>query len=295
MNVLSTTELESFEKNGFLGPFKLYESDEAKNLLKTIRVKNQDRSHILFDNDVNYDRHFDIPELSTHISHPGVIKRLNSIIGNDLLCWRTEFFPKFPGAKGTEWHQVANYQYANGVPMLEATVNTNQPLDLTVWTAFTDATKQNGCMKFLPGSHKKKYYDESKPIERGRAAKYQSISADTGFFGYNFSEFRVDTTWEPNENEAIAMEMQAGECVIFTATCVHASYPNITERQTRFAISSRYTPTHVKVYPNQTHFFSHGSVFDLKDYGAVLVSGQNKYSHNRLRDSNNLGEKFLKL
>lgn len=292
---MTDSDLDFFNKNGFVGPFKLYEPQEAKALLEEIRIKNLDRSRILFDNNVNYDRHFDILELTHHINHSKIVDLLRKIINNNILCWRTEFFPKFPGSKGTEWHQVAKYQYATGKPMLEPTQELpGVPIDLTVWTVFTEATKENGCMKFLPGTHKKLYYDESKAIKRGRFGQYKSVESDTGFFGYDFEEFKVDPDWLPDEEQAVAMEMQAGECVIFTAKCVHASYPNITKRSTRFAISSRYVPTHVKVYPNQKEFIAHGGKFDLTNYGCVLVSGEDTYGHNPLRTTNNFGVNFTK-
>lgn len=292
---LTNQELDFFNQNGFVGPFKLYEPDEAKQLLQEIRIKNIDRSRILFDNDVNYDRHFDILELTRHVSHPGIVGRVRSIIGNDLLSWRTEFFPKFPGSKATEWHQVAKYQYATGKPMLEPTQEIpGVPIDLTVWTTFTDATKENGCMRFLPGTHNKLYYDESKSIKRGDFSQYKSVESETSFFGYDFEEFKVDPNWLPEQEQAVDMEMKPGECVIFTAKCVHASYPNTTKRSTRFAIASRYVATHVKVYPDQKKFFAHGGNFDLENYGCVLVSGQDAFHHNTLRTENNYGEKFLK-
>ncbi len=39
-------------------------------------------------------------------------------------------------------------------------------------------------------------------------------------------------------------------------------------------------------------FIEHGGHFDLSNYGCVLVSGVDKYNHNRFRIENNLGEKF---
>lgn len=285
-------ELALFEKNGFLGPIKLYEPDEARAMLSRIRIDNLDRSHALFDNDVNYDRHFDIPDLTQHIGHPTTIEKLRKLLGKDFLCWRTEFFPKFPGAEGTEWHQVSNYQYATGTPMLRPTESRDAPIDLTVWTAFTEATTANGCMKLLPGSHKKVYYDESKEIRAGRGSKYDSIRADSQFFGYDFQEFKVDPEWAPDEDEAVAMEMQPGECIIFSARCVHGSYPNTTKRSTRFAITARYVPTHVKVYSDMQKFFAHGGEFDLNHYGCVQVSGADRYKHNRIRRTNNRGVAF---
>jgi len=287
------TPTELFHKQGFLGPIKLYEPDAARAILAETRIGNQDRSHILFDNAVNYDRHFDIPELARHISHPRLIEALRPLLGDDILCWRTEFFPKFPGSKATEWHQVGTYQYASGTPFLEPTQpRENEPIDLTVWTAFTEATVENGCMRFLPGSHRKLYYDESKAPKRGRDDVYTSVKADSGFFGYDFEDFKVDPSWNPETEPSVSMEMQPGECVIFTARCVHASHPNIIRRSTRFAIAARFVPTHVRVYPDMTGFHAHGGTFDLAQYGCVLVSGRDEFKHNRIRATDNWDVRF---
>ena len=63
----------------------------------------------VFDNPVNYDRHLDIPGLSRLITEPAIVRRMQALIGPDILCWRTEFFPKNPGDTGTGWHQVETY------------------------------------------------------------------------------------------------------------------------------------------------------------------------------------------
>lgn len=296
-NVMNTIQIDKevdlFEKNGFLGPFKVYEPEQAKEILKEVRAKSLDRSKALYDNHVNYDRHFDISTLSQHIAHPEIIRRLQAIIGRDIVCWRTEFFPKYPGSKGTEWHQVETFKYTTGNDQLVPTEqDENTPMELTVWIALTDATKENGCLKFMPGSHKEWYFDESKTPKTGRNEIYDPIASESTFFGYNYSEFKVDPNWEPDESKAFAMKMKPGEAVIFTARCMHGSYPNTTKRSTRFGMNSRYVPTHVKVYPNQTDFIEHGGHFDLSNYGCVLVSGVDKYNHNRFRTENNLGEKF---
>lgn len=283
----------AFERQGFVGPIKIYEPDEAFELLCAIRAANSDRSRAVFQNDVNYDRHFDIAELTRHVGHPRIVQAVRALLGNDLLCWRSEFFPKFPGQVGTEWHQVVDYAYANGRPMLQSVLGpTTGPLDMTVWTAFTEATRENGCMKFLPGSHKVRYYDEHLAAKQGREGDYSSNAASTAFYGYEFQDFKIDPNWFPDESLAVAMEMHAGECVIFCASCVHGSYPNTTRRRTRFAISSRYIPPHVRAYPDWDGFRAHGGVFDLTKYGCVLVSGTDRYGHNRLRTRNEWGESF---
>ncbi|SDJ53534.1 non-haem Fe2+, alpha-ketoglutarate-dependent halogenase [Paraburkholderia steynii] len=283
-----------FFENGFYGPFDVYEPVEAKNLLMEIRRKSRDMSNAIFKNECNYDRHFDIDELASHIENRTVIDHVSAILGQNLLCWRSEFFPKFPGAKGTEWHQVERFQYTTGNPQLQPSGGQpgDIPFELTVWTTFTESDVENGCMKFLPGSHRHKYFDETIEPKTGRNAEYSSISADTSFFGYNFSEFKVDPEWTPNEDEAVSVEMEPGQAIIFTAKCVHGSHPNTTKNKTRFAISSRYVSTDVLVYPNQKNFVEHGGAFDLSEYGVVHVSGVDEYSHNRIRKRTNTGYTF---
>jgi non-haem Fe2+, alpha-ketoglutarate-dependent halogenase len=285
--------IDQFERDGFFGPVKVYEPDEAAAMIREIRIQNQNRSNVLYDNNVNYDRHFDIPLLSKHISNPLIIKYLQSILGPDILLWRTEFFPKFPGTEGTEWHQVRDYSYANGNPQLLPTRSDwNAFIDITVWTTFTPATKATGCMRFLRGSHRKWYFDERKATQTGRSSEFDVNHSGTAFFGYKFSDFLIDPNWQPPAEDVVTMEMKPGEAVIFTATCVHGSEPNTTERETRFAIAGRYVPTQIRVYPDQDQFTAHGASFDLSNYGSVVVSGQDSYAHNRIRTENNLREPF---
>ncbi|HEY3609259.1 MAG TPA: chlorinating enzyme [Pseudonocardiaceae bacterium] len=286
-------DIDRFGRDGFVGPIKLYEPDEAAALIREIRINNQNDSRALYQNSVNYDRHFDIPELARHISHPTIVKYLTAILGPNVLNWRTEWFPKFPGAKATEWHQVRDYSYANGKPQLLPTESEwNAYIDITVWTTFTPATKDRACMKFVRGSQRDWIFDEHQETVQGRDSGYDVAHAKTGFFGYDFADFMIDPNWEPAAEDVVELEMKPGEAVIFTASCVHGSTPNLTERETRFAIAARYVPTQVRVYPDQDSFSAHGATFDLSNYGSVLVAGENTYDHNRIRTEDNHGALF---
>jgi non-haem Fe2+, alpha-ketoglutarate-dependent halogenase len=286
-------DIARFENDGFFGPIKLYEEDEAAALIREIRIRNQDTSKALYPNSVNYDRHFDIPELARHVTHPTITKYLTAILGPDVVLWRTEWFPKFPGAKATEWHQVRDYSYANGKAQLLPTEGDwNAYIDITVWTTFTPATRETACMRFVRGSQRQEIFDEHKKIDVGRGKGYDVALAKTSFFGYNFSDFAIDPNWEPDPQDVVELEMQPGEAVIFTASCVHGSLPNSTERQTRMAIAGRYVPTHVRVYPDQNSFTAHGAEFDLSKYGSVVVAGENRHTHNRIREEDNHGVRF---
>lgn len=292
-SALIQEQIDFFHENGYLGPIKVYEPEEAKRLLNEIRKKSFDRSNSVFNNDVNYDRHFDVSELTQHFGHPNIVGRIRSLLGPDILGWRTEFHPKFPGSTGTEWHQVKTYQFSSGKPQVMPTKEVlGEPYDLTVWTTFTEATKENGCMKFIPGSHKRLYYDEKKPTLHAVEGHYKSVDSGTDFYGYRYADYKIDPNWNPDDEKIVALEMQPGECVFFSALCVHGSYPNTTKRSTRFAVSCRYVPTHTKVYPDQENFESHGSHFDLKRYATVLLAGADTYQHNKITTQNFMGEDF---
>ena len=74
-NILSREERESFVANGFLGPFKVYDQAEAKEIGKKIRVQTQNKELAPFPTaDINYDRHIDVPLLTKHVSHPAIVR-----------------------------------------------------------------------------------------------------------------------------------------------------------------------------------------------------------------------------
>jgi chlorinating enzyme len=280
-----------FAERGFIGPFKLWEPSEMTAWWKEQRRELLDprsSERAVFDNPANYDRHLDISGLSRLITEPDLVRRFQALIGPDVLCWRTEFFPKNPGDAGTGWHQVETYAIGEAAKgMLEPTSRSEgTPMELTAWVAFTEATKENGCMRLLPGSHRSWHYDETAKIS------WDGARADNTFFGYDYSELRIDKDWNPDEQEIAHAEMQPGEVIIFTARCVHGSNPNISRKQ-RMGFAIRVVPTHVKVYEEMTEFDEFGHHFDLADHGCVIVGGSDAYGFNRLKTENAWGVPYV--
>lgn len=286
-------ERQTFDEQGFIGPLKLCEPDVMMSWWKEQRLMLLDPGNTkraTFDNPVNYDRHLDIPGLGKIISEPSLVRRFQTLIGPDVLCWRTEFFPKNPGDTGTGWHQVESYAIGEATKgMLEATVQHDEvPMELTAWVAFTEATRENGCLKFLPGSHRTWHYNEKHSLA------WDNKKADHAFFGYDYSQLRIDKNWDPDDQNATYLEMEPGEFVIFTARCVHGSNPN-TSRKQRMGFSIRVVPTHVKVYSGMSEFNEFGYDFDLSGHGCVLVAGKDAYGHNRIKKENARGQPFSTL
>ena len=74
---------------------------------------------------------------------PNILNMVEQVIGSDVILWNSSFFAKpAENGKKTPWHQDGEYW-----PL--------RPLaTCTVWLAIDDATVENGCLKFMPGSHK---------------------------------------------------------------------------------------------------------------------------------------------
>lgn len=285
---MSDLEFDSFQKNGFIGPIKLYDPDEAQNIWKNIYFEmSTTRSQVFPMSRLNYDRHLDCELLAFHACNSRVVDRLQRLLGPDILCWRSEFFPRKPGSPGIEWHQVETWAYSNGSPELVPTVKREGfPTEVSVWTAWTHATRENSCLKFIPGSHRELHFDEHKEFRT-----FNPKLMETGFFGYSYFDKKIDPDWEPNEADAVYLEMNPGECVIFTERCMHGSTPNRTD-ETRYASSTRYVPCSTKVYPDMKEIHEHGETLLLDRYGTVLVAGQDEYKFNKVFSESCAGFRF---
>ncbi|MDN3356403.1 chlorinating enzyme [Actinomadura sp. DC4] len=173
---LTADELAQFHRDGYIGPFDLYEPEEMEANRRALRPRLINSTTSIYAQDskisgstnlASYDRHFDIDFLAEHITRPEIVDRVSSILGPDTLCWRTEFFPKYPGDEGTDWHQADNFSSVNQSkhPQIVWPEDAEFGGTVTVWTAFTEAGVENGCLQFIPGSHKTMNYDESKIME----------------------------------------------------------------------------------------------------------------------------------
>jgi non-haem Fe2+, alpha-ketoglutarate-dependent halogenase len=300
---LTADELAAFHQNGFAGPFPLYEHDEIVAAWRRERIRLLDRSLAVYQeqdaksgatNIANYDRHLDNEFLADHVCSPAITDRVASILGPDVLCWRTEFFPKYPGDEGTDWHQADTFANASGTPQILWPNGSDFGGTITVWCAFTDATVDNGCLQFIPGTHTAMNYDETKRMHYNPAAtNVEKDGVRRGFFGYDYRELQIDPDWKPDEAKARSMAMPAGHFIVFWSTLMHASHPHSGRTdQMRMGFAARYVPTSVRVYPDCDHIEEYGGRISLERYGAVLVSGENIYDHNRIATKTTGGHPF---
>src|SRR5438046_3047169 len=146
---LTPEDLASFHARGYAGPFNIYQPDEMKAIWRRERLKLLDRSKAIYStealsgntNIANYDRHLDSQFLAEHITRSEIVDRVASVLGPNVLCWRTEFFPKYPGDEGTDWHQADTFANASGTPQILWPDDEDFGGTITVWTAFTEANQ----------------------------------------------------------------------------------------------------------------------------------------------------------
>ena len=296
-SALTAEDLASFHKNGYIGPLTIYTPEEMTELWRKVHRETLDRSHAAYPevdssvgapNIFNYDRHLDIDLLAEHVCNKQITDAVSAILGPDILCWRSEFFPKYPGDEGTDWHQSDTFANASGKPQLLWPGESEEDFGagtITVWTAFTDSTRENGCLQIIPGTQNKMNYDETKHMDYNE----ERINAEVkdgvprGFFGYDYRQLQFDPDWKPNEEDAFSLVMQRGQCVIFWSTLMHASLPNTSKgKDYRMGFATRYVPNKVRVYPDTDHIEEYGGSISLDRWGAVQASGRDTFDHNKI-------------
>jgi non-haem Fe2+, alpha-ketoglutarate-dependent halogenase len=296
---LSAAELAQFKERGYAGPFDLYDAESITAAYKNIRADLFDRSRAIYDLEhksllAGYDRHLDIDFLSAHIGRKEIVHKLEKILGPDIVCWRSEMFPKYPGDEGTDWHQADTFAHASGAPQIVWPTAEDFGGCITVWTAITDATEENGCLRFIPGTHEEMFYDESKEMTYSpeNVNQLEKNGIKRGFFGYDYRNLQKDPNFVPDESKAVSLQMKAGQFVIFWSTLMHASFPNSTEDKMRLGFAARYVPVTVQVYPGTDVIEEYGSRLSLDNYGVVLVSGDDKLNTNRILTESRRGYSF---
>lgn len=301
---LAPEELVGFHRNGYAGPFTLYQPDEMKTIWRRQRLLLLDRSHAIYQDEAaisgatniaNYDRHLDNDFLAEHICRPEIVDRIASVLGPNVLCWRTEFFPKYPGDEGTDWHQADTFANASGTPQILWPDNEEFGGTITVWAAFTEANEDTACLQFIPGTHQTMFYDETKRMHYD-PNKINSMDKDgvrRGFFGYDYRQLQVNPDWKPDESTAVSMVMRPGQFIMFWSTLMHASHPHAGKtEEMRMGFAARYVPTSVRIYPDTDAIEEYGGRVSLEKYGAVLVAGCDEFAHNRIASQTTRGRLF---
>jgi hypothetical protein len=145
---------------------------------------------------------------------PDILDLVEQVIGPDIVLWGTQIICK-PGGDGMEvpWHQDGEYW-----PI--------RPLaTCTVWIALEDSLPENGCMRYIPGSHQRQQVLSHHLSDRDDLALNQQL--DPGTF---------------DESQARDDALEAGQLSLHDIYLVHGSRPNRSPRR-RAGFIIRYMPS----------------------------------------------------
>ena len=184
-----------------------------------------------------------LPSFDQLIRNPNLIDMASQVLGPDLMVWSAGLFIKEANSpKIVSWHQDLTYW---GLDDAEET---------TCWVALSPASVASGCMKFVPGSHKKQLvahkdtFDENNLLTRG-----QEIAVDV------------------NEEDGVHAALKTGQASMHHGHLFHASGPNTTNDR-RIGSAIRYIKPSMKQRSGDRSL-------------VALVAGEDKYGHFTIADA----------
>ena len=183
---------------------------------------------------------------------PNILDMVAQVIGPDIILWNSSFFAK-PAVNGkkTPWHQDGEYW-----PL--------RPLaTCTVWLAIDEATVENGCLNFMPGSHKRK---ELRPHRTNKDP--------------NFTLHQELLESEYDDEKAVPLELEAGQMSLHDVYLLHGSEANDSGKPRR-GMTMRFMPgTSVFDREKAKQLSRDLGVVDHSDRTIYLMRGQDKTGEN---------------
>ena len=213
--VLLPTQIEVFNRDGYLKPFRIFDEVEADDLrayvdgLLAKTFAEGGTSYSISTAHAKYSRVFDI------LTHPRIVALVRDLLGENVIAWGSHFFCKMPrDGKTVSWHQDASYW-----PLTPSKA-------VTVWLAIDDADPENACMKFIPGSH---HY--------GHLTYKMSEDSESNI---------LDQTVVNAEGigQPVFDDLKAGQCSLHSDLLLHSSEANASARR-RCGLTLRYCAAEV--------------------------------------------------
>jgi ectoine hydroxylase-related dioxygenase (phytanoyl-CoA dioxygenase family) len=140
--------------------------------------------------------------------NPAFTMAAECLIGGPIRFWHDQLFCK-PARSGAvvAWHQDYSY-WTRTEPMVH----------LSCWIGLDDSTRQNGCVNYVPGSHR------------------WNLLPITGLAGDMSAIQTVLSSEQKAQFNPIPIELKKGECSFHHPLMVHGSFENLTNSPRRGAV-----------------------------------------------------------
>jgi len=216
MASLTQEQVRQFREDGYLAPLPVLsvpEIADARSHLDALMRKTGGMA----DAAARQKPHLYSKWISDLIRHPRVLGPVADLLGPDLLVWRSAFFVKLgQSPQFVDWHQDSAYWGFDTEDVL------------TAWIALTGSTIDNGCLRVVPGSHRRPEvrhvirFDENNQLVRGQRAAV-----------------------EVRDEEARCLELSPGEMSLHHLRMLHGSGANVSSGP-RVGLAVRYVATSVR-------------------------------------------------
>jgi ectoine hydroxylase-related dioxygenase (phytanoyl-CoA dioxygenase family) len=192
------------------------------------------------------------PLFADAMRHPAVVPVLVDLLSPDVKCMQSMAFVKSEGKPGQAWHQDEQF-----IPTRDRSL-------VAAWIALDDATVQNGCLWAIPGSHRPGvlYPQQDQQDDRFDCTK------EAYAFPYD-------------DDDAVALEVRAGDVVLFNGYLLHRSLPNYGGHGLRRALVNHYMNA-ASLLPWHHLPGVNLGMTDHRDI--VMVAGSDPYAWNPLAD-----------
>ena len=141
--------------------------------------------------------------------HPAFTVPASQLLGGAVRFWHDQLFCK-PARHGgvVAWHQDYSYW-----------TRTKPIAHITCWIGLDDSTRENGCVHYVPGSHR------------------WDLLPITGLAGdmHAIREVLDDEQWAAF-SKPVAVELKKGECTFHHGLTIHGSFENRSERPRRATV-----------------------------------------------------------
>lgn len=215
LKALTAAQVAQFREHGYLSPVSAISAEEAREARAQVEA-------IEAQHGGKWPRHLSLKShlvytfLDRIVHHPALLDAVEDILGPDILCWSSRWFIKDKNDGGfVSWHQDVPYW---GIDVGENIV--------TAWVAISPATRANGCMKVIPGSHRS-LVPHKEGVSNNLLLRGQEVAV------------AVD------EALAVYMELEAGQMSLHHGLMFHGSEESHAD-QRRIGFAIRYIPTRVK-------------------------------------------------
>ena len=196
--MLNERELTGYRRDGYLFPHRVVPASEAAEMKARLdayidRFGDAARGRGM----MTKRPHIVLRWVAQLARDPAIVDAVEDIIGPDILCWSSAFFTKEARSdRFVSWHQDANYWGLSSDKVVSA------------WVALTPASVANGCMRFMPGSHRALHAHDDIADADNMLSRGQTMAGGV------------------DEATAVDVILAAGEFALFHVNMAHSSRPN---------------------------------------------------------------------